>query len=88
MADEYQKLRELLAEQNYPSVYFYKFIVKQDQTKIQQIKSCFSETTEFSTKPSSNGKYIAVSIKEMMMNAEDIIDRYKSVAKIDDVIKL
>jgi putative lipoic acid-binding regulatory protein len=88
MADEYQKLRELLDNQEYPSVYFYKFIVKQDPAKIQLIKRCFSETAEITTKPSSNGKYTSVSIKEMMLNSEDIINRYKAVSKIDNVITL
>lgn len=88
MDDPYKKLRELLKEQNYPSVYLYKFIVKKDDRKIQQIKRCFGESAEFKSKPSSNGKYIALSIKEMMLKTEDIIDRYKAVSKIDDVIKL
>jgi hypothetical protein len=88
MDDPYKKLRELLQEQNYPSIYLYKFIVKQDAQKIQEIKQCFGESAEFATKPSSNGKYISISIKEMMLNTEDIINRYKAVSKIDNVIKL
>ena len=88
MNDPYKKLRELLQEQNYPSIYLYKFIVKQDAQKIQEIKQCFGESAEFDTKSSSNGKYISISIKEMMLNTEDIISRYKAVSKIDNVIKL
>ena len=88
MADEYDKLRELLNELNYPSTYLFKFIVKQDPEKVIDIKRCFSEAAEFKTQPSKNGNYIAVSIKEMMLNSEAIIDRYKAVGKIDNVITL
>lgn len=88
MADQYDKLRELLETLDYPSVYLYKFIVKSDQDKVVEIKRCFSETAQFNTQPSKNGNYISVSIKEMMLNSESIIDRYKAVSKIDNVITL
>ena len=88
MADEYQKLRELLEDANYPSVYLFKFIIKQDPDKIVDIKRCFSETAEFKTQVSKNGNYTSVSIKEMMLNSEAIIDRYKEVSKIKNVITL
>jgi putative lipoic acid-binding regulatory protein len=88
MADEFEKLRELLQESNYPSVYLYKFIVKKDPEKVVEIKKCFNESAEFKTQASKNGNYISVSIKEMMLNAESIIDRYKAVGKIENVIAL
>lgn len=88
MSDEYAKLRELLAELPYPSVYLYKFIVKQDIDKVIDIKRCFSESAEFITKVSKNGNYVSVSIKEMMLSSEDIIARYKEVGKIENVITL
>lgn len=88
MDDQFDKLRELLAELNYPSVYLYKFIIKKDADKLLAIKKCFDESAEIETKPSKNGNYISVSIKEMMLNSEDIIERYKRVGEIDDVIKL
>ncbi len=88
MADQYEKLLELLKESNYPSVYLYKFIVKKDDDKVVEIKRCFSESAEFKTQPSKKGNYISVSIKEMMLSADAIIERYKEVAKIDNVITL
>lgn len=88
MADEYQKLRELLEQSNYPSVYLFKFIVKQDPSKVTAIKKCFSENAEFKTTPSKNGNYTAVSVKEMMLSSAAIIERYKQVAKIENVITL
>ncbi len=88
MADQYQKLRELLETLDYPSVYLYKFIVKQNPDKVIEIKKCFDETAEFKTATSKNGNYISVSIKEMMLSSEAIIERYKKVSKIENVITL
>ena len=88
MTDEFQHLRELLSQKDYPSLYLFKFIVKQDADKVVEIKKCFNESAEIETKPSKNGNYISVSVKEMMLTPEAIIDRYKSVGKIKNVIAL
>lgn len=88
MQDQFKRLKELLDDQNYPSVYLFKFIIKKDQKKMVEIKKCFDESAEFAMHPSKNGNYISVSIKQMMLNSEDIIGRYKAVAKIKDVITL
>lgn len=88
MSDEYDKLRELLENLEYPSIYLYKFIVKQDPSKVIDIKRCFNETAEFKTQASKNGNYVSVSIKEMMLSSEAIIERYKQVGKIENVITL
>ncbi|NOQ72041.1 MAG: DUF493 family protein [Crocinitomix sp.] len=88
MSDQYDKLRALLAELEYPSIYLYKFIVKQDPNKVIDIKRCFSETAEFTERASKNGNYISVSIREMMLSSDAIIDRYKTVGKFENVITL
>ena len=88
MQDQFKRLKELLDTQNYPSVYLFKFIIKQDQEKMVEIKKCFDETAEFELRPSKNGNYLAVNIKQMMLNSDDIIMRYKLVAKIKNVITL
>ena len=88
MADEIDKLRELLNEQKYPMVNMFKFIVKQDPDKVVDIKRCFDETAEFRTQKSKNGKYISITIKQMMLSADAIIDKYLLVGKIKNVITL
>jgi putative lipoic acid-binding regulatory protein len=88
MSDQYDKLRELLETLEYPSVYLFKFIIKKDPAKVIDIKRCFSESAEFQTHESKNGNYVSVSIKEMMLTSEAIIDRYKDVSKIENVITL
>jgi len=88
MQDQFKRLKELLDDENYPSVYLFKFIIKKDQEKMVEIKKCFDESAEFETHPSKNGNYLSVSIKQMMLNSEDIINRYEAVGKIKDVITL
>ncbi len=88
MDEREQRLRALLDKQNYPSIYLFKFIIKKDQEKMIDIKRCFDETAEIEIHPSKNGNYISVSIKQMMLNTDDILDRYERVSKIKNVIVL
>ncbi|MBK6524348.1 MAG: hypothetical protein IPG07_01645 [Crocinitomicaceae bacterium] len=37
---------------------------------------------------SKNGNYVSISIKQMMLNSEDILLRYERVSKIKNVIVL
>ncbi|MEX1001838.1 MAG: DUF493 family protein [Crocinitomicaceae bacterium] len=88
MSDKYKKIREILEGYNYPMVYPFKFIFLEDQDKLVQIKNVFDETAEFSVKASKEGKYTAITIKQMMLNAEDIISKYEQMEKIKGVITL
>lgn len=82
------RLRELLDKENYPHKYLFKFIIKNDFDKMVDIKLCFDETAEFETTISRNGNYLSVSIKQMMLSSEDILERYERVSKIKNVIVL
>lgn len=67
----------------------FKFILKSDLTKIAQIEAMFnSQTAEILRKESSKGAYISITIKEVMLNAEEVINIYKKAALIDGVISL
>ena len=88
MEDKYQKLRELFADQNFPLVYPFKFIIKKDEKKIIKIRRIFDETAEIVMRDSKSGKYISITIKQMMLNTDDIIRRYELMEEIDDVISL
>ena len=88
MDSRYEKLYELLKDQKYPKLYMYKFIIKQDKSKLVDIKKCFDETAEYKTQESKNGNFISVTIKQMMLSADDIIAKYELVGKIENVITL
>ena len=72
----------------WPSIYVYKFIFKSNEEKLSLLKSKFPEEVEFSTKTSSGGKYTSVTIKEMVLKAEIIFQRYEDVSSIEGIISL
>ncbi len=86
---EFEKLKEKLHDLNYPLLYMFKFILKSDLTKIAQIESMFnSQTAEILRKESSKGAYISITIKEVMLDPEEVIRIYKRAALIGGVISL
>lgn len=88
MEDKYAKLRALFEERNFPLVYPFKFIIRKDEKKIIRIRQIFDETAEISMRDSRNGKYLSITIKQMMLNTDDIITRYKQMEAIEGVISL
>ena len=86
---DFDSLRERLGELSFPSVYMFKFIVKSDLQKIAQIESLFQpEKAEIIRKESSKGAFISISVKEVMLSADEIITVYEKACKIDGVITL
>lgn len=87
--DQFDKLRELLnQEANWPLVYMFKFIVPADNHKIALVESKFSDEALITHKESSNGKYFSITVKEVMLSAEAIIDKYKEMTNIEGLMAL
>jgi uncharacterized protein len=87
--DPYANLRrELNKTETWPIVYMFKFIIPSDNKSIALIQSKFSAETVITTKESANGKYTSITIKEAMMNAEEIINKYKEMDGIEGLISL
>lgn len=86
--DPFKKLREQLELQEWPSVYFFKFIMPSESELIAKVTSMFGETADLSFHPSKTGKYTSVSIKEVMLDVDSIIHIYKEAAKIKGVMAL
>ncbi len=88
-SDQYDKLREQLKlEKEWPVVYMFKFIVPADNKRIALVESKFSDEAEIFQKESSGGKYISITIKEVMMDAESIIAKYQEMKGIEGLIAL
>ena len=89
MKQDFDSLKEKLEQMTFPSLYLFKFIVKSDLKKIAQIESLFhSERAEIRLQESSKGAFVSISVKEIMMSAEEIIDIYVKSSKIEGVIAL
>ncbi len=87
--EQFYKLRELLnKENNWPLVYMFKFIIPADNQKIAMVESKFSDEAIILHKESTNGKYFSITVKEVMLNADSIIEKYKEMKGIDGLMAL
>ena len=86
--DPYKKLREQLELQSWPAVYFFKFIVPNHTEKVAKVTALFDDANDLQLQPSKTGKYMSVGAKELMLNVDSIIAKYKLAAKIEGLISL
>ena len=87
---DFDKLRKDLENlQEWPSDYIFKFIIQNNDNKKDELLSKFDLTQcRLSSKESSNKKYISLTLIMHMNNANEVIDRYMEVSKIDGIISL
>lgn len=85
----FEELRKKLNEtQTYPSVYMFKFIMNAEHRKIALIENLFGNDAEIYTKESDKGKYISITVKEVVMSTDEIIDIYSKASDIEGVMFL
>ncbi len=86
----YGRLREQLWENTqWPSNYFYKFIVPTDESKIKAIHAIFdTKGAVIESKKSKKGTYTSVSITVHLKNPDEVIKKYKEVSVIEGIISL
>jgi uncharacterized protein len=83
------RLRDRLNEiHRWPSIYMFKFILPTDEARITQLKLIFGESAEFRERLSAQGKYTGVTVREMMLDADSIFDRYRAASAIEGIISL
>ncbi|PRD49406.1 DUF493 domain-containing protein [Sphingobacterium haloxyli] len=89
-ADFYDNFRaKLNSVEQFPSIYTFKFIIKAKNNAEKEVKQLFThDSTKFSEKDSSGGKYKSITVETFVNNADDVIDYYKKVSKIESVIML
>jgi len=88
MEETLNRLRVQLELMDWPNVYFYKFIVPNENQLVEAIKSLFDDTAEITFNLSKNGKFMSVSIKEVAINVDSILDKYRQAASIKGIISL
>jgi putative lipoic acid-binding regulatory protein len=88
--DFYERLRlELNNNTSWPTKYLFKFIVPNDQYKIDQVENAFNNMgAVIDTKQSKTGKYNSISIHVQMQDAQNIIDKYLEVSTVEGIISL
>lgn len=83
-----KKLLDILKEEEWPQLYMFKFIVTNSDKKIKEVKAAQSNNANISIKTSKNGKFASITVKETMLNADGVIERYEVVGKIEGVMSL
>lgn len=86
--EKFDSLREQLDLQEWPNVFLFKFIIANTPEKIALTTALFDETADIAFHTSKNGKFVSVSVKEMMLNVESIIAIYEKAAQIEGIISL
>ena len=87
--DKYNRIKQHLIESTqWPSVYMFKFIVPNNENKLNAVKNLFPEETEFSYKTSRDIRFIGVTVKMMMHSAEEVIDIYSRAQGIKGIMSL
>ncbi|UIR55257.1 DUF493 domain-containing protein [Sphingobacterium sp. SRCM116780] len=81
--------QKLIDVEQFPLLYTFKFIVTADADKIEAVKNVFTHTSaKYTEKESSGGKYKSITVEVFVNHADEVIDYYKKVSKIESVIML
>ena len=86
--EEFESLKAQLEQTDFPQVYFFKFIVPNKNDNVARVSALYSSDTQVKMKPSSSGKFISMSAKQVMLSADEIIGIYKKASAIDGIISL
>lgn len=83
------KLRQTLEKiHEWPTVYMYKFIFEPEPERLDAILALFPKESEVLRKYSVGGKYLSITVKEVMMSADEVVKRYDRASEISGVITL
>ena len=86
--DIYANLKEKLESvEKFPGVYNFKFIITGGLDKIQDLRAILPHD-EFIEQPSKTGKYVSITVKKTMQNADEVIAVYKQAGNIKGIMIL
>ena len=86
--DIYANLKEKLESvEKFPGIYNFKFIITGGLDKIEELRVILPDD-KFIEQPSKTGKYVSITVKKEMQNADDIITIYKAVGEIKGIMML
>ena len=86
----YSNFKEnLIISQKWPGIYMFKFIIKSNKIKPDFFKKYFTKDRyTITVKESSKRNYKSVTIKSKMNNPDEIINIYKDLSGVDEIIVL
>lgn len=84
-----QRLKERLENvHEWPSLYMFKMIFEPEKERLQKVLALFPPESEVLRKYSEGGKYLSVTVREVMLSADDVVERYDRASEIQGVIVL
>lgn len=84
-----ESLRKILLKDfSWPSVYMFKLIIPSDNRTLALVRQLFPDEARVFLRDSNSGKYIIVTVKELMISVDEVIDRYRQALAIEGVIML
>ncbi len=87
--EELDRFRQkLLESMTFPSVYMFKLIVPSEHRNIALAESLFESDADLHTKESGKGRYTSITVKQVVMNVDEIIDVYKKASTIQGIMFL
>ena len=86
----FDELRKKLEESinSFPYIYMFKFIIKSDNRTMAMVEVIFDDDADIIQKQSAKGNYISITVKQVVMSVDEIIDIYEKAAVIEGVISL
>ena len=82
-------MENLQTSQKWPGPYMFKFIIKEKEIEVNEIKNIFIGMKPiFSVKKSSKNNYTSLSVSLISKSPEFVIDIYKKVSRFKGVISL
>ena len=86
----FDELRKKLEESinSFPYIYMFKFIIKADNKTMALVEVIFDDDAEIIQKQSAKGNFISITVKQVVMNVDEIITIYEKAAEIEGVISL
>jgi uncharacterized protein len=89
MSNDIEKIKSMLwAEQKWPGIYYFKFIVPNDKVRLEQVKKLFRSEGDITYRTSSDIRFIALSCKQEMKNPDEVLALYRKASEIEGVISL
>lgn len=84
-----ERLRTRLDQvHDWPGVYMFKFVLEPERERLDRVLALFTAEAEVLRRYSTGGKYVSITAREVMMSADEVLDRYDRASEIPGVIVL
>lgn len=80
--------KQLDAHHAWPSEYMFKFIAPNVPERVDAVLAVFPAEVKVDRRESGGGKYVSLTIREVVMDADGVFARYRAVSAIGGIFAL